>query len=130
LFENLNQSVGAYLHNLNTFSAYKDLRVLRSAMRRKRVELNSHDLAQGLLMYSERRDAYVEDVRTVLRSNGLAEFDEYVFARLSGDEWTGLLNPLDVRVGLRDAGLVAPFPDPNIALTTRPPTPPSSGSDG
>lgn len=90
-FSCLTKAVEAYMRNLNTLWAYEDLRIERAKMRRDGTKLDAMELAQGLLMYSERRESYVEDVRQVLRTNRLNRFDEaklevVEFARfLSGD---------------------------------------------
>jgi len=74
-FSGLTKSVEAYMRNLNTLWAYEDFRVERARMRTEGKGLDSMRLAAGLLLYSEKRESYVESVRKVLRGNRLGQFD-------------------------------------------------------
>ena len=74
-FRDLRASVAAYVRNLNTSWAYHDYRNLRAEMRtRGDGGLDALALAGGLLHYSTRREAYVKEVRAVIRGNRLARF--------------------------------------------------------
>lgn len=68
-FETVNEAVRSYLHNLNTHRAYQDFRRMRLQMRREDGGLDAYALAAGLLKYSQRREAYVEDLRLMMRVN-------------------------------------------------------------
>ncbi len=74
-FDSLQASVRAYMRNLNTHLAYKTLREIRSTMRTKQQPLDSIELADGLQSYSQRGEAYVEDVKLIIRSNKLTQYD-------------------------------------------------------
>jgi len=74
-FPDLARAVSAYVKNLNTLWAYEDFRSLRRQMRDAGAPLDGYALAGGLRLYSERRDAYVEEIRRVMRKNRLARFD-------------------------------------------------------
>lgn len=74
-FDSPRQSVRAYLFNLNTGRAYGDLRQMRLEAAEKGERLSSYDLAGSLLYYSERREAYVEEVRSLIVFNNLSRFD-------------------------------------------------------
>jgi len=74
-FDSLLQSVIAYMGNLNTTGAYAPFRRQRAAARQRGERLSGHDLAAGLVRYSEEREAYVEKVRLVIRHNNLGPFD-------------------------------------------------------
>ncbi len=73
VFPNLQASVRSYMHNLNTHWAYKDFRKLRAA---QAGELNSLQLVQGLENYSERGQAYVKDISSLIRNNNYRRFDK------------------------------------------------------
>jgi Bax protein len=75
IFTTLRSSVQAYLHNLNTGRAYRHLRLLRAILRENDQPLDGEHLAAGLLHYSERGQAYVDEVRTLIRSNHLTHFE-------------------------------------------------------
>ncbi len=68
-FESVNESVRSYIHNLNTGEAYSFLRSLRYRQRETGMRPDSYTLINGLIMYSERRDDYIEEIRTMLRIN-------------------------------------------------------------
>ena len=68
------------MRRLNTGYAYASFRKLRAAFREDGLGPAGAALAPGLLMYSERRGAYVEEIRALIRQNGLERFNG---ARLS-----------------------------------------------
>ncbi|ALC16810.1 putative FlgJ-like protein [Desulfuromonas soudanensis] len=71
-FRTVYDSVQSYIANLNTHWAYKSLRNKRAKMRREGVPLRGVDLAEGLLLYSTRGEAYVEDIQSIIRKNRLS----------------------------------------------------------
>lgn len=70
-FESLQDSVKAYLQNINTNRAYQKLRNMRLQMRSNNQPLDPFLLAEGLDKYSQRGDAYVQELKSIMRS---AEF--------------------------------------------------------
>lgn len=79
-FEFLVDSVRFYMLNLNRNPVYSDLRRMREQARARGGTPSGSELAGGLLRYSERREAYVEDVRAVIRTNRLEDFDRATLA--------------------------------------------------
>jgi len=75
-FGSVGDAVKAYLHNLNTHRAYKDLRVLRAELGSSESPATGHQLAQTLLYYSELRQVYVDEVQAVIRINQLQGYDK------------------------------------------------------
>ncbi|MCD6527334.1 MAG: glucosaminidase domain-containing protein [Desulfuromonas sp.] len=75
-FNTLADSIHSYLNNLNTHPAYEKLRTSRTQMRETGVPLEGKKLAEGLLNYSTRRDAYVAEIQTMIRHNRLASLAE------------------------------------------------------
>lgn len=71
VYPDLRASVRSYLHNLNAGHAYVELRRLRAEQRARGGELDADALAAGLGSYSERGDAYVAEIRGMMRVNGL-----------------------------------------------------------
>lgn len=74
-FDSALHAVRAYKHNLNTHSAYAAFRIKRAEMRRRRGWLDGYALADGLVKYSERREAYLTAIRSIMRGNGLGVLD-------------------------------------------------------
>jgi Bax protein len=75
-FGTLIDSVRAYMLNLNTHRAYRELRRARAALRRSGDPLNGLSLARFLMRYSERGDKYVDAIRAMIRVNGLERLDD------------------------------------------------------
>lgn len=69
------ESIRSYIRNLNTHDSYKDFRDARARMRAAGMELSGLTLAGQLTRYSERRMAYVEEIRSLIRTNDLAALD-------------------------------------------------------
>ena len=75
-FPFLIDSVGAYADNLNRNSAYRAFRQVRAVLRRRGGPLHGIDLVATLRAYSERRDAYVAELRAIIAANDLDDFDD------------------------------------------------------
>ena len=75
-------SVIGYLLNINTNHAYQKLRDLRAKLRRENAPITGLVLAGTLDKYSERGQAYINSLRSLIRHNGLQQVDE---AYLSDD---------------------------------------------
>ena len=69
VFRSVNASVAAYLKNINTGRVYAGLRKIRSQLRKKGEPVTAHQLAGGLSRYSERGQAYVKEIRAMIRVN-------------------------------------------------------------
>lgn len=65
------ESVKGYFHNINTHRAYRELRQLRQEKTSNGQALTANDLLPALGRYSERGQAYIEDLREIIRFNGL-----------------------------------------------------------
>lgn len=74
-FDSLLDSVRSYVVNLNRHYAYEDYRIARAQMRARDTRLNAHELAQTLVSYSERREAYVAALRGLITTNRLDDFE-------------------------------------------------------
>ncbi len=69
------ESAKSYLHNLNTHSAYMELRDLRQKARSADKELRGNALVEGLLAYSARGEDYIHEIRAIIKYNNLENFD-------------------------------------------------------
>lgn len=78
-FNSLLDSIRSYQKNLNTHKAYRPFRNLRAAARSAELEPQGRELANGLLKYSTRREAYVRDLQSLIKHNRL---DRYASASL------------------------------------------------
>lgn len=79
-FDSVSQSVGSYMHNLNTGRTYQQLREIRAVARAKGLDPDATALAAGLMSYSERGEEYITELRSMIRHN--ADVIEEARARL------------------------------------------------
>lgn len=79
-FPTLGASVAGYMHNLNTHSAYEPFRRLRAEQRKGNGGLDSHRLMAGLKAYSQRGDAYIQEIRGMMKHNS---YEKLAGARLA-----------------------------------------------
>jgi uncharacterized FlgJ-related protein len=75
-FDSTGQAAYAYALNLNTEPAYRDLRLKRTDLRRQNLRISGTVLAETLLNYSERGQAYVDDLKALIRENRLDDADD------------------------------------------------------
>jgi len=68
-------SVQGYLLNLNTNAAYADLRAERARLREEGGAVTGTGLAKSLVNYSQRGEAYVKSLESIISYNGLAPTD-------------------------------------------------------
>ena len=70
-FESPRHALYAYFRNINSHPAYNQLREIRARARAAGVELSGLELVAGLQKYSERGQAYIRELRSVIRYNEL-----------------------------------------------------------
>lgn len=67
VFSSVSEAMRRYMNNLNTHESYSDFRRLRQQRRESGKPLTGMALVDGLTLYSERREAYVEDIRGMMQ---------------------------------------------------------------
>lgn len=75
-FDSPLESMRAYMLNLNTHNAYKELRAKRAQLRESGQEISGAELAKTLTKYSERGEEYVNTLLSIMRVNSLAQTDD------------------------------------------------------
>ena len=75
-FINLSDSTRSYLKNINTHNAYFKFRQERGTLRMNGEGLTGLSLVRHLDNYSERRLAYVDDIKTIIETNNFMKFDK------------------------------------------------------
>lgn len=75
-FDTPQQSIEAYILNLNTHRAYKKLRDKRADMRKNNIKPTGWELAETLDKYSERGLDYVKSLHSIMRYNKLMPADD------------------------------------------------------
>ncbi|WP_299804875.1 glucosaminidase domain-containing protein [uncultured Shewanella sp.] len=69
LFKTVEDSVASYMRNLNSNAAYSLLRSIRADLRAENKTPRAQDLVYGLINYSERQEAYIDELLEMLRQN-------------------------------------------------------------
>lgn len=69
IFSSVENAVEGYINNINRHKAYQQLRKIRADLRISQQTISAEALADGLLAYSERGQAYVTDIKIMLRQN-------------------------------------------------------------
>ena len=72
-FATARDSVESYLRNINTHEGYRDFRRERARLREAGRTLSGLLLAEQLASYSERRGAYVNDIKRLIQFNDLTQ---------------------------------------------------------
>ena len=78
-FENLQQSVQAYMHNINTHRAYYSFRVVRRIAERVQYTDPISAKVKFLAAYAEIGQKYVDKLELIIESNKLREFDRFAY---------------------------------------------------
>lgn len=72
-FDSSQGAVHAYFMNVNRNNAYAELRIIRAKLHSSpealTPEQEANALANGLIRYSERGEAYVEEIQAMIRHN-------------------------------------------------------------
>ncbi|MBE9567673.1 MAG: glucosaminidase domain-containing protein [Proteobacteria bacterium] len=68
-FKSVNDSVRSYMKTINTGRVYVQLRKIRSENRAAGKKPDAIAQAGGLIKYSQRREAYVKEIRSMIRYN-------------------------------------------------------------
>ena len=70
-FNNVEESLTAYFNNINTHNAYRPWRQLRAQLRDAPQQFTGSTMVAELGKYSGRGSVYIQELRTVIRSNNL-----------------------------------------------------------
>ncbi|MCB1645251.1 MAG: glucosaminidase domain-containing protein [Pseudomonadales bacterium] len=73
-FPDVAAGVDYYVNTINTNNAYTHLRNIREQLRRNDEQITGMRLAEGLDKYSERGDAYVEEIKSMISFNELSRY--------------------------------------------------------
>lgn len=71
IFDSTDDAIYAYFRNINSHRAYRSVRAIRARTRQKGESLSGLIMVGGLKKYSQRGEAYIEELRSVIRFNGL-----------------------------------------------------------
>ncbi|MDC2963724.1 glucosaminidase domain-containing protein [Gammaproteobacteria bacterium] len=74
-YNSIQESVEAYMLNINSHRAYRELRGIRSKTRADNGDPSGMALAEGLQTYSARGEEYVKEIKQLIRVNKLQRFN-------------------------------------------------------
>jgi Bax protein len=77
-FDNLLESVEAYMLNLNSQGSYADFRKIRAAQRAQGHHPDGLTLASTLIHYSQEGTGYAAKLDAIIRANKLSPFDQAI----------------------------------------------------
>lgn len=75
IFANAVDSVKAYFSNLNSNRAYAKVRRIRSDLRKAQKSLDPNKIADGLNKYSTRGQAYIHELKTMIKKHELDQYE-------------------------------------------------------
>ncbi|WP_320035806.1 glucosaminidase domain-containing protein [Halarcobacter sp.] len=82
VFATLEDSIAAYMLNLNRTSAYKNFRTLRENMRNSKIFINGLSLSATMTKYSGIGHDYVKILQSIITKNKLIEYDIKFFEKI------------------------------------------------
>ena len=75
-FDNVEAGIKYYFYTINSHPAYRDLRIRRENLIASGQAVTGIELASGLMSYSERGQAYVDEIRAMIRVNQLQQLTQ------------------------------------------------------
>ncbi|MCP5207469.1 MAG: glucosaminidase domain-containing protein [Hahellaceae bacterium] len=82
-FASVYDSVKSYMLNINSNVAYTGVRKIRRDLRKNDATISGSKLANGLIRYSERKEAYVKEIKHMIQLNQLYTLDALPSATLA-----------------------------------------------
>jgi len=90
IFPTLQDSISAYMKNLNRTGAYYEFRAKRKVMRLKKEFIDGMKLAKTMTKYSGIGHNYVKILQSIIRKNHLAHYDKEFFDMIRNDKMLNL----------------------------------------
>ncbi len=75
-FSTVNEAVSTYFRNINTNRAYREVRDIRANQRQRGDTPSGMAMVEGLVRYSSRGQAYIEELKELIRYNELEDVQE------------------------------------------------------
>lgn len=75
-FETVNEAIATYYRNINSNRAYREVRAIRAAQRERGQAPTGMAMVEGLTRYSSRGQAYIEELKELIRYNKLERVHE------------------------------------------------------
>ena len=79
IFDSFEESISAYMLNLNRTKAYYSFRNKRDQLRKQNKELSGLVLSQTMINYSQIKEKYLRILKSVIKKNSLQKYDEIFY---------------------------------------------------
>jgi Bax protein len=86
IFKSFEESVSAYMLNLNRTKAYYTFRNKRQKLRDEKKILSGLVLSQTMINYSTIREKYLRILKSVIKKNSLQKYDEQFYTNLTKEK--------------------------------------------
>jgi Bax protein len=86
IFNSFEDSISAYMLNLNTHKAYYSFRSKRSQLERENKKITGVILSQTMINYSQIRERYLRILKNVIKKNKLQKYDEKLYNNLTKEK--------------------------------------------
>ncbi len=86
IFKSFEDSIAAYMLNLNRTKAYFQFRNKRLELRNNEKKITGIVLSQTMINYSQIRERYLKILKNVIRKNSLQKYDEMFFENLKKEK--------------------------------------------
>jgi len=86
IFKSFEDSISAYMLNLNRTKAYYTFRNKREQLRNKQKEISGLVLSQTMINYSQIRERYLKILKNVIKRNSLSKYDQNFFTNLTKEK--------------------------------------------
>lgn len=86
IFKSFEDSISAYMLNLNRTKAYFQFRNKRLELHNKKQKLTGLVLSQTMINYSQIRERYLKILKNVIKKNNLQKYDEMFFKNLKKEK--------------------------------------------
>lgn len=86
IFKSFEDSISAYMLNLNRTKAYYEFRNKRKLTREKNRKPSGLNLSQTMINYSQIRERYLTILKNVIKKNKLEQYDERFYKNLTKEK--------------------------------------------
>lgn len=86
IFDSFEDSISAYMLNLNRTKAYYSFRNKRRELRKENKKLSGLILSQTMINYSQIKERYLRILKNVIKKNGLQKYDEKFYKNLTKEK--------------------------------------------
>ena len=86
IFDSFEDSISAYMLNLNRTKAYYSFRNKRRELQKENKKLTGLILSQTMINYSQIKERYLRILKSVIKRNGLQKYDEKFYKNLTKEK--------------------------------------------